>query len=198
MSKGAFGKSKFRGVDGKAYDFGKNEVDGAPPLEEGDFFFYRPKGSPGASVHKVKLTRKVGHVGSLILYNADDKPEAFQYVDLRRVEVIAMAAPIEEAPEFFDELILRRHHLLADFRDLPLDEQQLEHFPEEYAKDIHAAKTVRLVDGEKCVVLKCVNTPELVDSVHIWDEVESPGINSGSPPIRHKDFPVEGSASPGV
>lgn len=198
MSKGAFGKPRrLKGKDGHEYDFKNNLVDGAPPVEEGDVFFYRARGQASAQVMKVKLTKRVGKIGWLVLLNSEDKPESFMYVDLTRIEVVQSCAPVEFNDQPFEELILRNHHLMRDWQGEEIGDIELSHFPPEYALDIQGASRVVVVVGDLAKILKDeADGPDnrVINLVSSWDELESPAKNSGSPPIKHQDFPP---ASPG-
>jgi hypothetical protein len=86
--------------NGDVIDPVKNTINGVLPLEPGDVFFYRGRGSPAATVSKVRLEKLFGHIAKLILIDAaTDEEMATQYVDARRIEVVQMAAPVGPAVE---------------------------------------------------------------------------------------------------
>jgi hypothetical protein len=100
---------KLSDKDGNKYDFDKNTVNGIPPLEVGDVFFYRGKGSPAATVTKVRVRDIQGRMALLDQLSASEESDfvAQMWVDLTRVEVVQRfelkpAIAPETAPEDID------------------------------------------------------------------------------------------------
>jgi hypothetical protein len=85
--------------DGNKFDFNKNTVNGLPPLEVGDIFFYRGKGSPSATVTKVRVSDIQGRLALLDQISASDDTGVYaqMWVDLSRVDVVQMFKPARPA-----------------------------------------------------------------------------------------------------
>lgn len=101
-NRGAGIPDKLVGKDGKVYDFAKNTVDGIPPLEVGDVFFYRGKGSPAAVVTKVRVIHIQGRLALLTQLSAqveDVDLMGQMWVDLTRVEVVQMEKAAKQPTE---------------------------------------------------------------------------------------------------
>lgn len=187
-TKGAFGK--VRGRDGKVYDDTNNTIDGALPIAEGDCFYYRAKANPSAQVHLVKCRRITGRIALLSLYNAAREPEASMFVELSRIECIQQAAPIPDADDHEERILLRRSHLGRDFADIPLAEIRIHHFTL-YLEGINLASHVVFVDGNDFVHLKSngevLNPPF---EVHAQDLDGIPEVEDCAEPIlKPEPFP---------
>lgn len=88
---GKFGK--LTDTAGNSYDFDKNTVNGLPPLQVGDEFYYRATVSSAAAVHMVRVINLVGKIGLLDLINPEGvEPNVYGsiMVDLTRIEVVQM------------------------------------------------------------------------------------------------------------
>lgn len=96
----AKGDAIIKGKDGKVYDAGKGTIDGIPPIEEGDVFYYRAKDTPGPVVYAVEVAEINGKIARFWRLPSDDfnrDPEACMLVDLRRIEVVQMIMTADEA-----------------------------------------------------------------------------------------------------
>jgi hypothetical protein len=93
--KGAFGKVKDGA--GNVFDFDKNTKNGIPPIQVGDVFFYRAKGSESAAVTRVRVYGIKGKIALLDVVDHENKTGVQAvHVDLRRVEVVQFCEPLQE------------------------------------------------------------------------------------------------------
>lgn len=84
--------------DGDVLDFKKNLVNGIPPLEVGDCFFYSPKGG-GETVYLVRVRQLRGKLTCVIAINeAGEQLTLDRWIRLDRLDIVQMAARITEPP----------------------------------------------------------------------------------------------------
>lgn len=192
MSKGAFGKVRDR--RGNVFDADKNTVNGIPPIEIGDVFFYRSTGQPGCQLQKVKVSQLINRVAMLTLLNAEDQPVSWLWADLKRIEVVQMSGlDRAKVKDHFETLLLRNTHadstLLENSEDI---EPSLSMFPQ-YAEEIALAHRVYFLDEDGFMWLMIERGDDKpFEGVILSDLTEEEVLaipNAGEPTLKPAPFP---------